>query len=108
MDPQILTILANILITITGSLIMFRVQMGRIPAQNAKDNMDTAKTAMEISDKATAKQLELTQKVEKLEQLLQNNRYKVVVFFSLGETPRIESASVEAIGTFQQHSVNVE
>lgn len=104
----IATIVANLLITIIGSWLMFRAQISRTPSQNARDDMDTAKIALEISEKATLKQLELTQEVNNLKKILKNQHYKVVVIFSLGEIPRIESASVEAITDLRHHIVAVE
>lgn len=93
----IVTIIANLLITIVGSWLMFRAQMSRTPSQNAKDDMDTAQIALQISDQATKKWLEVTEEVAQLRSILENKHYKVVVVFTLGEKPRIESASVEAV-----------
>lgn len=105
---EIITLVMNLLVTVTGSWLMFRAQMSRIPSQNAKDTMDAAKVAMEISEKSTAQQLKLTEEVEELKRMLQNQHYKVVVIFSLGETPRIESASVEAVQDLRHHLQTVE
>jgi len=111
-DPEItlpvLTIVANLLITVVGSWLMFRAQMSRTPSQNAKDDMDTARIALEISEKATNEQLKLTRKVHDLERMLNNQHYKVIVIFTLGETPRIESASVEAVSDLRHRVVPAE
>lgn len=114
-DPQtslaIATIIANVLIAligIGGSWYVNRWQIGRSNSQNKKDDMDTARIALEISEQATSKQLELTKKVDTLEKILQNQHYKVVVVFSLGDNPRIESASVEALQNFNPVPMTVE
>lgn len=91
--------------SILGSWLVFRAQMKRIPSQNARDDMDTAKIALEISEASTKRQLELEKKVESLEGILKTRYYKVTVVFSLGEIPKIESASVEALTDIRHHIV---
>lgn len=96
------------LLTITGIIIsgifsfaaaylVFRVQSRRIGPQNRKDDIDAARVALEIAEKSTARQLALENKVFELTQILKNTHYKVTVVFSLGETPKVEMASIEAI-----------
>lgn len=98
-----LTILFSTVGSAFAAWMVYRGQAERTPSQNFKDDMDTARIALEISEKSTAKQLELEKKVEKLEGILSNRRYKVTVVFSLGATPRIEEASIEAI---QKHGTS--
>lgn len=104
----ILTVTGSFLASIVGSFLVFRVNNKRVPSQNARDDMDTAKIALEISEKATAKQLELVQEVESLKQILKTRHYKVTVVFSLGEIPKIESASVEALTNVRQELITME
>lgn len=93
----LLTIVLSALVSAFASWLVYRGQAERTPSQNARDDMDTARIALEISEKSTAKQLELEKKVSTLEGILKNRHYKVTVIFSLGETPRVEEASIEAI-----------
>lgn len=93
----LITVLGSGLFGIVGAYMVYKAQMRRAPSQNFRDDMDTARIALEISEKSTAKQLELEKKVETLEGILKNRHYKVTVIFSLGETPRIEEASIEAL-----------
>lgn len=99
----IITVLGSGILSVVGSFLVYQAQAKRIPSQNFRDDMDTAKIALEISEKSTAKQLELEKKVETLEGILKNRHYKVTVIFSLGETPRVEQASIEAIPAVTQN-----
>ena len=118
-DPQnylaLATIIANILIALIGiggswymNKIQAKQQSERMKSQNARDDIDTARIALEISERATSEQLKLTQEVATLKKILQNQHYKVVVVFTLGESPRIESASVEALQNFNPIPMTVE
>lgn len=100
---QILTVVLSALGSAFAAWLVYRSQAERTPSQNFRDDMDTARIALEISEKSTAKQLELEKKVTTLEGILKNRHYKVTVVFSLGETPRVEEASIEAI----QKSISV-
>jgi len=42
--------------------------------------------------------------VAALENMLKNQHYKVIVVFTLGENPRIESASVEALADLRHQT----
>ena len=68
----------------------------RVPSQNAKDNMDAVKVALEIAGIDAEEQLELKREVKKLQDMLEKRRYKISVVFRLGETPIVEEASIES------------
>ena len=97
MTPDILLALATIFSSIAGSWLMSRAQMSRTPIQNAKETMDTAHIALEISEQATQKYRDVIREVDELKEILKNQRYKITIFFSIGENPMVESASVEAM-----------
>jgi len=67
----------------------------RSGSQNFRDDMETARIALEISEKSTAKQLELEIEVASLKKILKNNHYKIttVTIFSLAEQPKIEKVT---------------
>lgn len=93
----IVTVIFSTLASLLGTWAIFYNQKSRNRSQNFHDDMDTAKNALEIAERATAKQLELERKVEALTSILKDKHYKVTVIFSLGETPKIESATIEAV-----------
>lgn len=93
----ILTVLGSLLASLIGSWFVFRVQIRRIPSQNALDDVGTAKIALEISETTTRQNLELRKEIESLKDILKNKHYRVEVVFSLGEKPNIEKASIEAL-----------
>lgn len=93
----ILTIAGSLIASLIGSWLVFRAQMSRIPYQNAHDDVGTAKIALEISETATKQNLELQKEIESLKRILKKKHYRVEVVFSLGETPKVEKASIEAI-----------
>lgn len=101
MNPDIIvpvvTVIISAIVSILGTWAMFYNQKSRNKSQNFHDDMDTAKNALEIAERATAKNLELEKRIEALTNILKDKHYKVTVIFSLGETPRIESASIEAV-----------
>ena len=68
----------------------------RVPSQNAKDNMDAVKVALEIAGIDAEEQLELRREVKKLQDILEKRRYKISVVFRLGENPTVEEASIES------------
>ena len=93
----VVTVIISAIVSILGTWAMFYNQKSRNKSQNFHDDMDTAKNALEIAERATAKNLELEKRIEALTNILKDKHYKVTVIFSLGETPRIESASIEAV-----------
>lgn len=100
MSPEILTLLGILIssgISFLTAYLLFRVQNKRVGPQNFKDGMEAAKNALEIAESATKKQLEQEQKIGELTRILKNTHYKVTVIFTLGEKPKVETASIEAI-----------
>ncbi len=100
MSPEILTLLGIIIsggISFFTAYLLFRVQNKRVGPQNYKDEMEASKLALEIAETATRKQLVQEQKIDELTRILKNTHYKVTVIFTLGERPKIETTSIEAI-----------
>lgn len=58
---------------------------------------DTAKTWQEIADQATEQVQRLTQRVEKMERLMNNQKYEVRLVFTGGEVPRVHEANVRHV-----------
>lgn len=93
--------LAGIVLTVAGGMFgawwAVKVQLARVPIQNKKDEIDGANAAFVLAEKATARVVELELKLEKMDDVLNKNKYRVMIEFALGEVPRIERASIELI-----------
>ena len=108
MNPEILTI-AGILISglfsFVTAYLVFRVQSKRVGPQNYRDSMEASKVALEIAEKATRTQLDQEKKIAELTRILKSTHYKVTVVFTLGDSPKIETASIEAVQEKVHHSI---
>lgn len=93
----IIPLIVSSLVSLTGVFAVYYNQKSRNKSQNFHDDMDTAKNALEIAERATKKNLELSREVESLKSILKDKHYKVTVVFTLGETPHILSSTIEAI-----------
>lgn len=93
--------LAGIALTVAGGMFgawwAVKVQLARAPYQNKKEEIEGANAAFELAEKATARVVELEVKLEKMDGILNKNKYRVMIEFVLGEVPRIERASIELI-----------
>jgi hypothetical protein len=100
MSPELLTLTGIILsgvFSFAAAYLVFRIQSRRVGPQNRKDDVEAAQVALEIAEKATMRQLALEDQISELTQILKSTHYKVTVVFSLGETPKVEMASIEAV-----------
>ena len=94
---SLVTIALSTAASIFASILVFKANAKRAPSQNMRDDMETARIALEISETSTTKQLELAKRIHKLEKILEGRYYKVTVIFSLGEKPTVNQATIEAI-----------
>lgn len=97
----IITIIASTVASLLGVWAVFYNQKSRNKSQNFHDDMDTAKNALEIAERATKKSLELEKKVEHLTALLNAKQFKITTIFSVGEHPRVESTTIEVVRSTQ-------
>lgn len=88
------------IIGILASLVMSAISafpaLSGMKYKNQKDNIDAVKVALQIAGMDATDQLELKQKVQHLQELLEKKRYTIAVKFRLGENPIIEEATIEA------------
>ena len=99
-QPELIALIGMILsglLSYGTAILSIRSQDKRIGSQNFRDDIETARIALEISENSTKKQKELEDKVNSLERLLKNRHYRVTVVFSLGDPPKVEMTSVEAV-----------
>lgn len=93
----VLGILVSAFVSVTTSWLMAKSAAKRVSSQNFHEDVDTARIALEIAEKATARQLEQDKEIHSLKSILKDKHYRVIVEFTLGETPKVERAVIEAI-----------
>lgn len=95
------TIVISALVSLAGTWAVFHNQKSRNKSQNFHDDMDTARNALEIAELATKKNLELQREFDTfkadMKLALKEKHYKATIVFSIGEVPRVETASIEKI-----------
>lgn len=99
-NPYVLAVITGVLAVLGSSIaayFVFKAQIKRIGSQNGLDDVNTAKIALEISEKSLAKQKEQESEIQSLKNILKNRHYRATINFTLGETPQVISATIEAV-----------
>jgi hypothetical protein len=97
-DPKdILTGFLYLLTTIVGATIGALALLKRVKSQNMKDDIDTARKAMQMVTDVLVQVEVLRDRVVMLENILSEGKYKVVMVARLGESPEIKSVTIEKL-----------
>lgn len=86
----IITLIVSAVVSISGSVLTYRVQERRAKAQNKSDDINTAKIALQISESSAKRQLELENEVIELQHLLNTFKYRAEIHFTIGNPAKID------------------
>lgn len=76
--------IGGVIVGLLSSRWVNAVNMKRLPSQNRKDDMEASETAVELFNKAIARQGELETELATMKQFMRRNRYRATLEFEDG------------------------